>query len=104
MSDIWITSEGLDIAFDEPEVQENIQVSFGEIKGKFISLDSRYNKLVFETSDVELAIKYIESTPTKATIAYLGFTHELSWCNHNYKIEATANDKLYVTIGDLDEK
>ena len=50
MSNIWMTSEGLDINFDDP-TEEIIKVHLGSIEGSFISYEQHKNKLQFQTGN-----------------------------------------------------
>tara|TARA_Y100000593_G_scaffold63874_1_gene117983 strand:+ start:183 stop:497 length:315 start_codon:yes stop_codon:yes gene_type:complete len=98
MSNVWMTSEGLDIALEEEPQKVEIKVCYGELEGTFISIDSNHSKLVFETSDIELAFKYISEAPNFATISYANFTHKLLWKKYNYKIKKASKYTLVITV------
>ena len=59
MSDIWLTSEGLDVHFDD-DTEEIVKVKYGQLEGTFMSLESFNNRLEFQTSNLDLAFRYFE--------------------------------------------
>lgn len=104
MSNVWMTSEGLDISFEEEPPKEDIKVCYGELEGTFVSMNSKYNKLTFETNDTEMAFKYMSDSPDFATVSYANFTHKFSWKNHNYKVEKGSRHTLVITVEENNEK
>jgi hypothetical protein len=96
-----MTSEGLDVVFEEPTEKKHIKVTYGDLEGTFVSIDSKYNMLSFETSNIELAFKYISEPSQVATIAYVGFIQKFVWNNHNYKIKKGSRNTLIVTVEEI---
>ena len=97
MSDIWLTSEGLDVQFGE-DTQELVSVTYGKIHGSFVSLESETNKLEFQTANLELAFRYFEDRPDTANVVFGDFTHQIKWNNHNYKVKKYTDNMVVVTI------
>jgi len=104
MSNIWMTSKGLDVDFEEKEDETYIKVHYGELEGTFISMGSKDNQLTFETSDIEMAFKYISTRPDFATVSYGNFIHKLSWKNHNYQIVKRSKYTLVITVEENNEE
>ena len=97
MSDIWLTSEGLDVQFDD-DTQDLATVAYGNIHGSFVSLESATNKLEFQTANLELAFQYFGNRPDRAMISFGEFTHQIKWNNHNYKVKKYTDNMVVITI------
>ena len=100
---IWLVSDGLQVNFDDP-TEEYIKVCFGELEGTFQSMDSKNNRLTFQTSDIELALSYIKKSPNDATIVFSNFVYKFNWKNHNYSVKKVSKYALLVTIEEKDEQ
>lgn len=103
-TDVWMTSEGLQVDLDEPKEKAYVKVHLGDLHGDFISLDSKKMRLTFETSDIELALNYIHNAPKEAIIVYGNFLHKLAWENHNYSIKRMTKYTLLVTVEETNEQ
>ena len=101
--DVWMVSDGLNIDLQDTVEDDYIIVCYGELKGTFKSLESKKNKLTFETNDIELALSYIKKSPTNALITYSNFSHKLDWDNHNYSIKKISKFSLLVTVEEQNE-
>lgn len=96
---VWFTSAGLDISpYDEESGKEYIKVHYGKLEGYFRSIQSKNKRLTFETSDIELALNYLENPPNEACIVYSQFLYKLDWKDHNYSVEKLGEYKLLVTV------
>jgi len=102
--DVWMTTEGLQVDFDEPKEDAYVKVHLGDLQGDFISLDSKKMRLTFETSDIELALNYIQSSPKEGVIVYGNFLHKLVWENHNYSIKRMTKYTLLVIVEETNEQ
>lgn len=99
-----MTSEGLQINFEEPKEDVYVKVHYGDLKGDFVSLDSKKMRLTFETSDIELALNYIQNAPKEGIISYGNFLHKLTWENHNYSIKRMTKYTLLVIVEETNEQ
>ena len=97
MSDIWLTSEGLDVQFDD-DTQDLVTVTYGNMAGSFVSLESSTNKLEFQTANLELAFRYFDTRPDRAIVSFGDFTYQIKWNNHNYKVKKFTDNLVVVTI------
>tara|TARA_Y100000593_G_scaffold77717_1_gene143995 strand:- start:9479 stop:9793 length:315 start_codon:yes stop_codon:yes gene_type:complete len=104
MADIWMTSEGLDVDFEEDLQKKDILVCYGELEGSFVSMGSEHNRLVFKTKDIETAIKYMSNFPDYATVSYNSIVYKFSWKNHNYKVEKYSKDTMIITVENNNEE
>ena len=105
MSDLWITSEGLNVDFDDGNTQKNIiKIAFGNISGEFVSFAKENNKLIFKTNDVENCFKKLDNFPKSATISWLDNNYTVDWSSYNYKIEWLGDNNLLVTVEENYEK
>lgn len=103
-NDVWMTTEGLQVDFDEPSKDAYIKVHLGDLRGDFVSLDSKKMRLTFETSDIELALNYIQNSPKEGIIVYGNFLHKLTWENHNYSIKRMTKYTLLVIVEETNEQ
>lgn len=100
MSNIWLTSNGLDIDLDD-KTEELVKVSYGGLEGTFVSFEKKGNKLQFQTSDLDRAFGHLDKSCSEATITYNNFSHTIHWDHYNYKIVKGSNYTVIVTIEDI---
>ena len=100
MSDIWLTSEGLDVHFDD-NAEEIVKVKYGQLEGSFVSLESCNNRLEFQTSNLDLAFRYFEQRPSSAMISFGEFSYQIKWDVHNYKVRKFTDNTVVITIEEL---
>ena len=104
-NDLWITSEGLDIDVNETKTTKTTMlVTYGDLKGNFVSIDTDKNRLVFTTDDISRCFEYLSGAPKTASIDCVGNVYTVSWNLHNYKIENLGNGQFIVCIEEKDEK
>lgn len=100
MSDIWLTSEGLDVHFDD-DTEEIVKVKYGQLEGTFMSLESFNNRLEFQTSNLDLAFRYFEQRPNSAMISFGEFTYQIKWDVYNYKVRKFTDNTVVITVEEL---
>ena len=100
MSNVWLTSDGLDIAFDEESTEELAKVFFDGLEGSFVSFETEGNKLKFQTGNIKGAFEHIatDTKKAKATITFGDFSYTIQWDHYNYKIVKGSNHSVFVTI------
>ena len=101
MSDIWLTSAGLDVQFDDDHSEALAKVQYGSLEGSFMSLESKNKRLEFQTSNMSLAFRYFEKSPQTATVSFGEFTYQIKWENHNYKVRKFTDNTVVVTIEEI---
>ena len=100
MSDIWLTSEGLDVHFDD-DTEEIVKVKYGQLEGTFMSLESFNNRLEFQTSNLDLAFRYFEQRQNSAMISFGEFTYQIKWDVYNYKVRKFTDNTVVITVEEL---
>ena len=102
MSNVWMTSDGLDINFDDT-TEEVIKVHLGSIEGTFISYEQNKNKLHFQTGNIKGAFEGFSKKLGSAQIQFGDFSYTIEWDHYNYKVANGSNHTVFVTIEDREQ-
>ena len=102
----WMASEGLDFDMKILGLPESIVrvVSWGELRGEFISYSSADNQLVFETKHTNNLFAQINSCPKQAQIIFDEEVYTIEWMAYNYVVSTMGNRLIITVMEKKDEK
>ena len=105
MSDLFLTSKGLEIGEDNNlPIETTISVSVNDVKGTLIKLSiGEHQSIKFITPDIFKAFQLSGEQVTEVLVKYKTKSHIISFDTYNYTIEKSL-DKAIVTIESTDAK
>lgn len=95
----WMASEGLDFDMNILGLPESVNrvVTWGEIRGEFISYSSAENQIVLEIKHVKDLFAQINSCPKQAQIIFDEEVYTIEWIAYNYVV-STVGNRLIITV------